>query len=487
MQNPVPELIPCIVCGGAGSRLWPVSRQAFPKPFIRLADDQSLLQKTFLRAASLPGVKRVLIVANEETRFRTLDECQAVNAGGLALELLLEPEGRNTAPALAAAAADLLARDPAADPLLLALPADHLIRDEAAFAAAVEKAARLAAAGRVVAFGLKPSRPETGFGYIETGAAIGADGLEVARFVEKPDLAAAERYLAAGRYLWNSGMFCFAAASLRAALAEHAPQVLAGVEASLAASQAVEDGGVRQCELDRVGFARCPDISIDYAVMERIATAAVVPCELGWSDIGAWDSLAAQFPADADGNRVSGEALLQGGRDCFIQSRGRLIAALGVDNLVVVDTPDALLVADRSRCQEVRELSGRLRRQGHPSWREHLSSQRPWGHYTVLADSERYKIKRIVVKPGASLSLQMHHHRSEHWIVVSGTARVTHGDTERLVYTNESTFIPAGEKHRLSNPGLIDLVLIEVQSGEYLGEDDIVRFADDYGRTEARP
>ena len=344
MQNPVPELIPCIVCGGAGSRLWPVSRQAFPKPFIRLADDQSLLQKTFLRAASLPGVRRVLIVANEETRFRTLDECQAVNAGGLALELLLEPERRNTAPALAAAAAPAGARSGGRSAAAGAA-GDHLIRDEAAFAAAVERAARLAGAGRVVAFGLKPSRPETGFGYIETGVAIGADGLEVARFVEKPDLAAAERYLADGRHLWNSGMFCFAAASLRAALAEHAPQVLAGVEASLAASQAVEDGGVRQRELHRAGFARCPDISIDYAVMERIATAAVVPCELGWSDIGAWDSLAAQFPADADGNRVSGEALLQGSRDCFIQSRGRLIAALGVDNLVVVDTPDALLVA----------------------------------------------------------------------------------------------------------------------------------------------
>lgn len=487
MQSPRPELIPCIVSGGAGTRLWPVSRQAFPKPFIRLADDQSLLQKAFLRAARLPGVKRVMIITNQQAQLRTLDECRAVNAGGLALELLLEPEGRNTAPALAAAAADLLEREPEANPLLLALPADHLIADEAAFAAAVEKAARLAAAGRIVVFGLTPSRAETGFGYIEAGAAIGADGQEVARFVEKPDRAAAESYLAGGRHLWNSGMFCFSAAALCAELAEHAPQVLAAVRDCLAHSPASPHADHRLRALEHERFVRCPDISIDYAVMEHTRAAAVVRCELGWSDIGNWDSLAEQFPADADGNRVSGDALLRDSRDCFIQSRGRLIAMLGVDNLAVVDTPDALLVAKRERSQDVRELARRLQEQNHPAWRLHLSSQRPWGHYTVLADSERYKIKRIVVKPGAALSLQMHHHRSEHWIVVSGTAMVTHGQEERLLHTNESTFIPAGETHRLSNPGLIDLVLIEVQSGEYLGEDDIVRFADDYGRSEAAP
>ncbi|MCS3805787.1 mannose-1-phosphate guanylyltransferase [Chromobacterium alkanivorans] len=487
MQTHTPELIPCIVSGGAGTRLWPVSRQAFPKPFIRLADDQSLLQKAFLRAARLPGVKRVIIITNQQAQLRTLDECRAVNAGELALELLLEPEGRNTAPALAAAAADLLEREPESNPLLLALPADHLIADEAAFAAAVEKAARLAGGGRIVVFGLTPSRAETGFGYIEAGAAIGADGQEVARFVEKPDLVAAEGYLAGGRHLWNSGMFCFSAAALCAELAEHAPDVLAAVRDCLAHSPASLHADHRLRALERERFGRCPDISIDYALMERTRVAAVVRCELGWSDIGNWDSLAEQFPADADGNRVSGDALLRDSHDCFIQSRGRLIAMLGVDNLAVVDTPDALLVADRGRSQEVRELARRLQDQGHPAWRLHLSSQRPWGHYTVLADSERYKIKRIVVKPGAALSLQMHHHRSEHWIVVSGTATVTHGEQERLLHTNESTFIPAGETHRLSNPGLIDLVLIEVQSGEYLGEDDIVRFADDYGRSEAAP
>nr|WP_199064706.1 mannose-1-phosphate guanylyltransferase/mannose-6-phosphate isomerase [Chromobacterium sp. ASV5] len=481
-MNTQAELIPCIISGGAGTRLWPVSRQEFPKPFIRLADDQSLLQKTFLRAARLPGVRRAMIITNQQVMFRTLEECGKVNERALPLELILEPVGRNTAPAVAAAALSALEDGADVAPLLLILPADHLIDDEDAFAAAVARAARLAAAGRIVTFGLEPTRPETGFGYIEQGAALGEDGNEVARFVEKPDLATAEAYLAGGRHLWNSGMFCFAADRMREALARHAPEVLDAVAACLAASPALKGAGRSQRELDRAGFSLCPDISIDYAVLEKTEDAAVVPCALGWNDIGSWDSLAAEFPADADGNRVSGDVLLQDARDCFVQSRGRLIAALGVDNLVVVDTPDALLVADRNRSQEVREVVRRLQQAGHPSFQQHLTSHRPWGYYSVLGEGERYKIKRILVKPAASLSLQMHHHRSEHWIVVSGTAMVTHGDSVRMVHTNESTFIPAGEKHRLSNPGVIDLVMIEVQSGEYLGEDDIVRFADVYGR-----
>ncbi len=397
MLASVQELIPCIMAGGAGTRLWPVSRQEFPKPFIRLAGDQSLLQKTFLRAARLPGVKRVLIVTNRQTMFRTLDECQAVNAGCLPLELLLEPTGRNTAPALAAAVADLFERDPTSNPLLLALPADHLITDEDAFVSAVEQATRLAALGSIVTFGLKPTRPETGFGYILAGEAIGEDGRHVVGFVEKPDLITAQRYVTSGEYLWNSGMFCFAAATMREALEEHAPDVLDAVQDCLAQSPVLSGEGRRLREFHHERFARCPDISIDYAVMERASSVAVVPCELGWSDIGNWDSVAEQFPSDEDGNRTSGDVLVHDSRDCFVHSSERLVAALGLENLIVVDTPDALLVADRSRSQDVREVTRQLQQRDHPTHRQHMSSQRPWGYYNVLADCERYKIKRLVV------------------------------------------------------------------------------------------
>lgn len=472
-------LIACIVCGGAGTRLWPVSREELPKPFIRLEDGQSLLQKTFLRAAALPGVERILIVTNQSVLFRTLDECQAVNDAGLPLDLILEPVGRNTGPAIATAALDTLER--LGDAQLLVLPADHLITDQAAFADAVGHARHLADAGHIVTFGLKPEYAETGYGYIEQGDAIGADGSTVRRFVEKPDLATAESYVASGRYLWNSGMFCFGANVLRDELATLAPELLAASDAALAASPPLV-GARYQRELQRDAFARCPNISIDYALMERTARAAVVPCSLGWSDIGSWESYASLSPADAAGNRLSGEVLEHDSHGCFVQARDRLVGLVGVHDLVVVDTPDALLVAARDRSQEVRELVTRLRAQNHPAYRQHRTSHRPWGTYTVLEEGPRFKIKRIVVKPGASLSLQMHHHRSEHWIVVSGTARVTNGEAVRLVHTNESTFIPAGERHRLSNPGVIPLVLIEVQSGEYLGEDDIVRMEDNYGR-----
>ncbi|OHX11289.1 mannose-1-phosphate guanylyltransferase/mannose-6-phosphate isomerase [Chromobacterium sphagni] len=476
------ELIPCIISGGAGTRLWPVSRQELPKPFIRMADKQSLLQKTFLRAARLPGVRRMMVITSQQVMFHTLAEYGEVNERGLDLEMLLEPVGRNTAPAIAAAVLDVLSRGDGRRVMLLVLPADHLLEDEVAFAEAVARAQALAEQGRLVTFGLKPSRPETGFGYIEQGEAVSQLGCRVARFIEKPDAATAASYLADGRFLWNSGMFCFAAETMRAELARHAPDVLASVAACLEVSPDLVGAGRRQRELDRDSFSRCADISIDYAVMERSSEVAVVPCELGWSDIGSWDSLAKEYPQDENGNASCGETLLHDTHNSFVQSCGRLVATLGVDNLLVIDTPDALLVADRTRSQEVRNIAAELKRRGHPAYLLHRTSQRPWGQYTVLEDSPHYKIKRIVVRAGASLSLQLHHHRSEHWIVVSGTALVINGEDEKLVHTNQSTFIPAGKRHRLANPGVIELVMIEVQSGDYLGEDDIVRFDDHYGR-----
>ncbi|WP_374439562.1 mannose-1-phosphate guanylyltransferase/mannose-6-phosphate isomerase [Pseudomonas panipatensis] len=480
-------LLPCIVAGGSGTRLWPVSRATLPKPFIRLADDQSLLQKTFLRATRLAEVDRVLTVTNREVFFRTLDEYRdkRVTKAAPKLDFLLEPFGRNTAPAIAAAAL-LAERLYGAQTQLLVLPADHLIRDEAAFAQAVSQARELAAQGYLVTFGIRPHCAETGFGYIEQGDALAAGGFRVARFVEKPDKARAEAFLADGHHLWNAGMFCLPVDVLLAEFAALAPEVLDSVRACLEHSPLSEHPHYRQAELDAESFAAVPDISIDYAVMERSSKVAVVPCELGWSDIGSWQALGELTPADADGNRIIGETVLHDVKGCYIDARSRLVGALGVEDLIIVDTPDALLIAAADRCQDVRLLTRELQRRDHDAFRLHRTVNRPWGTYTVLEEGARFKIKRIVVRPGASLSLQMHHHRSEHWVVVCGMARVTNGESEFLLATNESTFIPAGHSHRLSNPGVVDLVMIEVQSGEYLGEDDIVRFDDIYGRTPAK-
>lgn len=468
-------LIPTILCGGAGSRLWPVSRELHPKPFMRLADGQSLLQKAFLRGAALPEVGEVLTITNRELSFKTRDDYAEVNAAHLASTFVLEPFGRNTAPAIAAAAL-VAAQKHGGDAILLVLPADHLIQNQAAFAQAVAAAVTLARAGKLVTFGIQPESPETGYGYIE------ADGHRVLRFVEKPSLEKAQAYLAAGNFLWNSGMFCFAADTMLAQMKLHCPALLAAVEACLAQSLTAEGPGFAQTELHADSFAAVPDISIDYAVMEKSADIAVVPCAIGWSDIGSWSAISELVAEDAQQNRVDGQAMLHDVANCFIQSRERLVAAVGVSNLVVIDTPDALLVADKARSQDVKHIYAALKAQGHEAYKLHRTVHRPWGTYTVLEEGPRFKIKRIVVNPGASLSLQMHHHRSEHWVVVSGTAKVTNGEREMMVHTDESTYIPAGHKHRLSNPGLIDLVMIEVQSGEYLGEDDIVRFDDRYGR-----
>ena len=472
------KLIPTILCGGAGSRLWPVSRELHPKPFIRLADGQSLLQKAWLRGVALPDVAETLTVTNRELFFKTEDEYREV-AGtqykDLANSFILEPFGRNTAPAIAAAALQVAASH-GEDTLLLVLAADHLITDQPAFAQAVAQAMRLAAQGKLVTFGIQPEAPETGYGYIE------ADGNTVLRFVEKPSPEKAQEYVESGNYLWNSGMFCFSAVTMLREMQLHCPNILAATRACLEQSRRAQGKSYTQIELDPETFGRVPDDSIDYAVMEKSKNVAVVPCSIGWSDIGSWSALGDLTAPDAQGNRIEGEVMLHDVSNCYIQSNQRIVGAIGINNLIIIDTPDAVLVADRNRVQDVKLLYARLKAQGHETHRLHTTVHRPWGTYTVLEEGTRFKIKRIVVKPAASLSLQMHHHRSEHWIVVSGMANVVNGDQEIFVNTNESTYIPAGHKHRLENPGVVDLVMIEVQSGEYLGEDDIVRFDDIYGR-----
>jgi len=477
-------LIPCIIAGGAGTRLWPVSREAVPKPFMRLPDGESLLQKTFMRAVGLPDVQRLLTVTNREVYFRTVDDYRQLNKSRVKLDFILEPFGRNTAPAVAAAALHV-ARLYGKDAQLLILPADHLIANGPAFSQAVQSARELAAEGWMVTFGILPDKPETGFGYIEKGQSLNSQAHQVGRFVEKPDVATAQAYLDGGLHLWNAGMFCMRADTLLRELETHAPEVLAAVNSCLEQSGIKEGNEELQLELDSPSFAKAPDISIDYALMERSQKVAVVPCDLGWSDIGSWQAVRELTAVDERGNQCNGETVLHDVSNCYIDSPKRLVGGVGLDNLIIIDTPDALLIADGTRSQDVKFIAQELKRQGHDAYRLHRTVTRPWGTYTVLEEGKRFKIKRIVVRPQASLSLQMHHHRSEHWIVVSGMAQVTNGEREFMLDTNESTFIKPGHTHRLVNPGVIDLVMIEVQSGEYLGEDDIVRFTDIYGRVPA--
>ena len=479
------ELIPVILSGGVGSRLWPVSREAHPKPFMTLPDGQNLIQKTFLRAARLDGVVEVLTVTNRELLFKTEDEYRTINTQGHAQGYILEPFGRNTAAAVAAAALQLQqTHGPQA--YMLVLAADHLIQNEAAFADAVSKAVHLAEKGWLVTFGIKPQYPETGFGYIEAAAGGALDGgLKVERFVEKPDQKTAESYVAAGNYFWNAGMFCFQVGAVIEEFKAHAPDVLEAVAQTLEASRCSSSKGYSCLALDADSFANVPDISIDYALMERSRKVATIPCDIGWSDIGSWNAVSELTPPDEYGNRFEGEVMAYGASNNYVSSEDRLAALVGVQDLLVVDTPDALLIAHKDHAQDVKHIVKRLKSDGHAAHMLHQTVHRPWGTYTTLEDGERFKIKRIVVKPKASLSLQMHHHRSEHWIVVSGMAVVVNDDQELMLNTNESTFIRAGHKHRLQNPGVIDLVLIEVQSGDYLGEDDIVRFEDKYGRCDA--
>lgn len=477
---PLFMLIPVILSGGAGTRLWPVSREAHPKPFIQLPDGQSLLQKTFLRAAGLSDVGEILTVTNSDYYFKTKDEYQVCGAT-VTLTFLLEPCARNTGPAIALAALHVIdAYGPNAT--LLVLPADHLIENLPSFSAAVGTAIELATQGQLVTFGIKPTAPETSFGYIEAGEKLGA-GKKALRFIEKPDAAKATEYLASGNFYWNSGMFCFQAGALLSAMENSCPNVLSATRACWAATRSKVNAKMNIIEFDKASFTAQPNISIDYAVMEKAPGVAVVPCDLGWSDIGSWSALSDLVSPDKYGNRALGDAVLVDCQNTFVQSEHHLVAAVGVENLIIVDTPDAVLVVSKEQNQNVRDVVQQLKQRGHEAYRLHRTVSRPWGTYTVIEAGLRFKIKRIEVRPGASLSLQMHHHRSEHWVVVHGMAKVTSGNDELLVNTNESTFIPAGQLHRVENPGVLDLIMIEVQCGDYLGEDDIVRFDDKYGRT----
>ncbi|MCW8917635.1 MAG: mannose-1-phosphate guanylyltransferase/mannose-6-phosphate isomerase [Gammaproteobacteria bacterium] len=476
-------LIPIILSGGAGTRLWPVSREGHPKPFMKLPDGQSLLEKTYRRAAEVVSKGEVITVTNRDYYFMSKDEYIRAKVSGAHGVYLLEPMGRNTAPAIALAA--LHVREKYGDnALMLVMAADHLINDTCHFVESVTVAKQLAQTGMLVTFGIRPNAPETGFGYIESGEALGdSQGHAVKRFVEKPDLDTARSYLEAGNYLWNSGMFCFTAGTILEELEQHAPEVMKAVFACFAGRKSATVENSVMCEFSTALFEAMPDISIDYAVMEKSERVAVVPALFEWSDIGSWDALGRLVEPDNQQNRIIGDAVLVDTKNTYIQTEGRVVAAVGIDDLIIVDTDDALLVTRPGCVQDVKKVVHRLKTMDHEAYRLHRTVYRPWGTYTVLEQGNGFKIKRIEVKPGAALSMQIHHHRSEHWIVVRGMAKVINGDNEIFINTNESTYIPAGHKHRLENPGLLSLILIEVQSGEYLGEDDIVRFDDNYGRT----
>lgn len=478
------QLVPVILSGGAGTRLWPVSREAHPKPFMKLADGRSLLQSTYLRATGIDGVAGVITVTNREYYFSSKDELAALDAipADIPFAFLLEPVGRNTAAAIAMSAL-MAQRAHGEDAILLVLPSDHVVQDAGRFGSAVAAALAAAEAGQLVTFGIPPSVPETGYGYIESGS--GGNGPRpVKRFVEKPDAETATRFVNDGNYLWNSGMFCFRASAVLDALKAYAPEIHEAAARAWQATLAVRNNTLNTMHIDAETFAKVPSISIDYAVMEKAANVSVVAGDFGWSDVGSWRSVSEMVAPDDKGNKILGDAVMVDTRNTYVQSDGRLVAAVGVENLVIVDTPDALLVGDRDKMQLVKQVVEELRIQGNETAKLHRTVHRPWGTYTVLEDAPHYKMKRIVVKPGASLSLQMHHHRSEHWVVVEGTAKIVNGDREYVLTKDQSSYIPAGNKHRLVNPGKLDLVLIEVQTGEYLGEDDIVRFDDVYGRAD---
>ncbi len=477
------QLQPVILSGGSGTRLWPLSRQAYPKQFLSLLGEDTLLQATATRVVGIGGgvdLLPPLVVCNEDHRFLVAEQLRAV--GQTPASIILEPTGRNTAPALTLAA--LAARKGGADPILLATPADHVIGDLDGFQARLRAAAPLAERGAVVTFGIVPAAPETGFGYIRRGAPLGeADAFALDQFVEKPDLATAERYLASGDYLWNAGIFMLKASRWLDLIGKYQPAMLAACQAAVGEGQADLDF----CRVDKQAFLDCPADSIDYAVMEPLSAepddgALVIPLDAQWSDIGAWSALWAVREQDAAGNACRGDVLAVEANNNLLHADRRMIAAVGVDNLIVVETADAVLVTTRERAQDVKRIAEQLKDSGREEHRFHKRVHRPWGAYEGIDQGGRFQVKRLSVNPGASLSLQMHHHRAEHWIVVSGTARVTRGDEVFLLSENQSTYIPLGEKHRLENPGSVPLEIIEVQSGSYLGEDDIVRFEDVYKR-----
>jgi mannose-1-phosphate guanylyltransferase/mannose-6-phosphate isomerase len=477
------QILPVILSGGSGTRLWPLSREQYPKQLLPLYDNQSLLQSTATRLDGFKGALEVaaqpLVVCNEEYRFITAEQLRA--AGKPASTVILEPMGRNTAPALTLAA--LTSAE--ADPVLLVMPADHVVPDRAAFQQAIDAGAPLAATGAVVTFGIMPDRPETGYGYIQTGEVAEHGARHIARFVEKPNLPTAERYVASGEYLWNSGLFMLRASVWLKAIGRFRPDLLAACKTAM-------EKGSRDADFVRVDpavFAACPADSIDYAVMEKLPgdrelgiAAHVVPLSCGWSDVGAWDALWLVVKKDEAGNSTRGDVMLSDTSGSLVIADGRMVACIGIDDMVVIETPDAVLVARKDRTQEVKQIVARLKSEGRSEASTHRKVHRPWGWFDSIDSGPRFHVKRIVVTPGASLSMQMHHHRAEHWIVVTGTARVTRGDEVILVSENQSTYIPLGTRHRLENPGKVPLEMIEVQSGAYLGEDDIVRYDDTYGR-----
>ena len=479
-----PNLLPVILCGGAGTRLWPMSRRLFPKQFLPLVSERSMLQETALRAAILAGASPPLVVCSEAHRFLAAEQLQ--ESGISPQGILLEPVARNTAPALAAAALCALGKDP--DAVMLVLPADHLIQDQGAFARATAIAIHAAQKGALVTFGIVPDGPETGYGYIERGDALAQQGgFQVKRFVEKPDLATAKQFVSAGNFLWNSGMFVMTAARYLEALQRFRPDILTAV--TQAWGERTQDQDF--CRLGTASFSECPADSIDYAVMEHADNAVVVPADMGWSDVGSWATLWKTAEKDDHGNAVRGDVDASDTRNSYLRAESRLLSVSGLDNVVVIETSDAVLVTTREKAQSVKDVVSRLDNNKRTEHLTHRRVYRPWGYYESVDDSadqpikamSQFQVKRLMVKPGEALSLQLHHQRAEHWVVVSGTARVTVGDKVLTLNRDESTYIPKETRHRLENPGTEALYLIEVQSGDYLGEDDIVRFEDRYKRT----
>ncbi len=469
-------IIPVILSGGSGTRLWPLSRKLYPKQLLDLTGNGSLLQATVQRGCGLKGAENPIIVCNESHRFMVAEQLRQINISPDTI--FLEPEGRNSAPAIAVSAFRVNAENP--DGLLLVMPSDHVFKDLAAFYAAVEDGVKSAENGEFVLFGIVPTSPETGYGYVRHSDAVDENNVFIVKeFVEKPDYNTALTYLDSGEYFWNSGVFLFKAQIFLDKLKELEPELYEACRLSVEKAR-VDLDFVR---LHEASFISCPAKSVDYAVMERVTNRVVVPIDSGWSDIGSWDSLMRELPDDENGNVLVGDAVTEGVTNSFLHSSGRIIGVVGMDNVVVVETDDAVLVADRKKTQDVKKLVERLSKAGREEVSVHRKVYRPWGSYERIDSGGRFQVKRIVVKPGGILSLQMHHHRAEHWVVVKGTASVLIGEKEMMLNEDQSTYIPIGVKHRLTNPGKIDLELIEVQTGSYLGEDDISRFEDVYGRS----